>query len=205
MFYSLFIINMEVMLMSGQVNLVGKIVSGFEKSHSLYGETFYNVTICVKRESGNLDLVPLLISDRLINMSVQYKDVHITGDIRSYNQRDTEKSRLKVYIFVNSIESIDEEENINDILIEGYVCKPPVYRRTPLGREITDLMLASNRAYNKSDYIPCIVWGRNAVYSKNLNTGDRVRVEGRLQSREYTKDNEVKTTYELSVKLLEVC
>lgn len=191
--------------MSSQVNLVGKIVSSFEKSHSVYGETFYNVSICVKRESGNMDLVPALISDRLIDPSKQYDDVRITGDLRSYNQRDNEKSRLKVYIFVNSIESIDEEENINDILIEGYLCKQPIYRRTPLGREITDLMLATNRAYNKSDYIPCVVWGRNAVYSKNLNTGDRIRVAGRLQSREYTKDNEVKTAYELSVKLLEVC
>lgn len=191
--------------MSSQVNLVGKIVSSFEKSHSVYGETFYNFSICVKRESGNMDLVPVLISDRLIDPSKQYNDVRITGDLRSYNQRDNEKSRLKVYIFVNSIESIDEEENINDILIEGYVCKQPIYRRTPLGREITDLMLATNRAYNKSDYIPCVVWGRNAVYSKKLNTGDRIRVAGRLQSREYTKDNEVKTAYELSVKLLEVC
>lgn len=191
--------------MSSQVNLVGKIVSSFEKSHSLYGETFYNVTLCIKRESGNIDLVPLLISDRLININDQYKDVHITGELRSHNQRDTDKSRLKVYIFVNSIESIDEEHNINDVFIEGYICKQPIYRRTPLGREITDIMLATNRAYNKSDYIPCIVWGRNAYYSKNLNTGDRIRVAGRIQSREYTKDNEIKTAYELSVRLLEVC
>lgn len=193
------------MLMSSQVNLVGKIVSKFVKSHSLYGETFYNVTLCVKRESGNIDLVPLLISDRLININDQYDNVHITGELRSYNQRDTDKSKLKVYVFVNSIESIDEEHNINDVFIEGYICKQPIYRRTPLGREITDIMLATNRAYNKSDYIPCIIWGRNAYYTKNLNNGDRIRVAGRIQSREYSKDNEIKTAYELSVRLLEVC
>lgn len=193
------------MLMSSQVNLVGKIVSDFVKSHSLYGETFYNVTLCVKRESGNIDLVPLLISDRLVNINDQYNDVHITGELRSYNQREIDKSRLKVFIFVNTIESIDEEHNINDVFIEGYICKQPVYRRTPLGREITDIILATNRAYNKSDYIPCIVWGRNAYYTKNLSTGDRIRVAGRIQSREYTKDNEVKTAYELSVRLIEVC
>ena len=191
--------------MSSQVNLVGKIVSKFVKSHSLYGETFYNVTLCVKRESGNIDLVPLLISDRLININDQYDNVHITGELRSYNQRDTDKSKLKVYVFVNSIESIDEEHNINDVFIEGYICKQPIYRRTPLGREITDIMLATNRAYNKSDYIPCIIWGRNAYYTKNLNNGDRIRVAGRIQSREYSKDNEIKTAYELSVRLLEVC
>lgn len=192
--------------MSNQVKLVGRIASLFTFSHTLYGENFYNVTLCVRRDSGNADMIPLIVSDRLIdvNKNLVACYMYVSGEFRSYNQHDTDKSRLKLYVFVNSIEAA-EPTNINDVFLEGYICKPPVYRHTPLGREIADVMLAVNRSYNKSDYIPCIVWGRNAYYIKSLTTGDRIRVAGRIQSRKYLKNGETKVAYELSVNLLEVC
>lgn len=193
--------------MSNQVNVVGNIVSEFSFSHSLYGESFYNVTLSVKRDSGNIDMIPLLISDRLMDVKETpvNKCVHIAGEFRSYNQHDQDKCRLKLYVFANSVEVLAATDNVNDAFLEGYICKEPTYRYTPLGREITDVMLAVNRSYNKSDYIPCIFWGRNANYAKSLSVGDCIRVAGRIQSREYVKDNEVRTAYELSVSLLELC
>lgn len=191
--------------MSNQVNLVGNILSDFAYSHTVYGESFYNVTLCVKRDSGNVDLVPLLISEKLIGSNKEYGRVYVTGEFRSYNQRDEDKSRLKLYVFVNSIEVSEDTKDVNDVFLEGYVCKPPIYRRTPMGREICDIMLAVNRQYGKSDYIPCIFWGRNAQYVKELNAGDALRVAGRIQSREYLKNGETKVAYELSVNLVELC
>ena len=191
--------------MSNQVNLIGSIVSDFTYSHALYGETFYNVTLCVKRDSGNVDLVPLLISDRLMDANIEYKYVYVTGEFRSYNQHDEDKNRLKLYVFVNSMVEVEPTKGVNDVFLEGYICKPPSYRQTPLGREICDIMLAVNRAYNKSDYIPCIVWGRNAYYVKDLKVGDGIRVAGRIQSREYNKNGDRKTAYELSANLVELC
>lgn len=190
--------------MSNQVKLVGKIASEYTYSHKLYGENFYNVTLCVKRDSGNTDMIPLIVSDRLIDIDKNIVDqyVYISGEFRSYNQHEEDKTTLKLYVFVKSIETA-ETTNVNDVFLEGYLCKTPVYRRTPLGREIADVMLAVNRDYNKSDYIPCILWGRNAYYTKSLNTGDRIRVAGRVQSREYVKNGETKLAYELSVNLLE--
>lgn len=192
--------------MSNQVKLVGRIASLFTFSHTLYGENFYNVTLCVRRDSGNADMIPLIVSDRLIdvNKNLVACYMYVSGEFRSYNQHDTDKSRLKLYVFVNSIEAA-EPTNINDVFLEGYICKQPIYRHTPLGREIADVMLAVNRSYNKSDYIPCIVWGRNAYYIKSLTAGDRIRVAGRIQSRKYLKNGETKVAYELSVNLLEVC
>lgn len=193
--------------MSNQVNLVGEITSEFSYSHSLYGETFYNVTLCVKRDSGNKDAIPLLISDRLIdiNNSLMGVCVGVTGEFRSFNQHDEDKNRVKLYVFVNNIEVLTDNSNINDVFLEGYICKSPTYRHTPLGREIADAVIAVNRSYNKSDYIPCIFWGRNAYFIKSLKAGDHIRVAGRIQSREYVKNDETKTAYELSVNLLEIC
>lgn len=191
--------------MSNQVKLVGNIVSDFEFSHTVYGESFYHVTAAVQRDSGTIDNLPLMVSDRLIDINKEYSRVYVTGEFRSYNQHDQDKSRLKLYVFVNTIEAVDEENNINDVFLEGYLCKSPVYRHTPLGREIADVMLAVNRAYGKSDYIPCILWGRNAYYVKDLQAGEHIRVAGRIQSREYTKNAETKTAYELSVSLVELC
>jgi single-stranded DNA-binding protein len=193
--------------MSNQVNLVGSIVSDFIYSHSLYGETYYTLTLSVKRDSGKPDLIPLLVSERLIDVSEALinKSVYVGGEFRSHNQHDEDKNRVKLYVFVNRLERLDTTNNVNDVFLEGYLCKQPTYRLTPLGREIADATLAVNRGYNKSDYIPCILWGRNASYVSSLSAGDCIRVAGRIQSREYTKDGEVKTAYELSVNLLEVC
>lgn len=193
--------------MSNQVILVGSIVSELIYSHSLYGETFYVLTLSVKRQSGKDDMIPLLISDRLIDVSksLMGQSVHVRGEFRSYNVHDTDKNRVKLYVFVNSLELLSVCDNVNDVFLEGYLCKPPVYRHTPLGREISDVTLAVNRAFNKSDYIPCILWGRNAYYVRSLNVGDSLRVSGRIQSREYIKDGECKTAYELSVNLIELC
>lgn len=190
--------------MGNQVKLVGHIESQFTLSHTLYSETFYYVTISVKRDSGTVDMLPLLVSDRLIDINKEYSQVYVTGEFRSYNQHDPDKNRLKLYVFVDSIESVDNIYDMNDVFLEGYLCKPPVYRHTPLGREIADVMLAVNRAYGKSDYIPCILWGRNAYCVKELQAGECIRVAGRVQSREYTKNGETMTAYELSVRLLEL-
>lgn len=191
--------------MSNQVNLVGEVVTDFTYSHTLYGEAFYNVTLSVKRNSDKVDMIPLLISERLMDVSKSYINnyVHVVGEFRSYNQHDEDKNRLKLYVFVTAIDQTGSS-NVNDVFLEGYLCKTPTYRVTPLGREISDVMLAVNRAYGKSDYIPCVLWGRNAQYVRLLNAGDRIRVAGRIQSREYTKNGEVKIAYELSVILLEL-
>ncbi|MBQ9700089.1 MAG: single-stranded DNA-binding protein [Lachnospiraceae bacterium] len=190
--------------MGNQVNLVGNVLSEFVYSHTVYGESFYNATLGVKRDSGSIDLIPLLISERLIG-SKEYDCVHITGEFRSYNQHDEDKHKLKLYVFVNSIEAAEDTNNVNDVFLEGYVCKAPTYRHTPKGREISDIMLAVNRQYGKSDYIPCILWGRNAYFAKDLQAGSSIRVAGRIQSREYIKNGESKTAYELSVNLVELC
>lgn len=193
--------------MANQVNLVGVINSELKYDHEMYGEKFYMTTAAVTRDSGRTDIIPLLISERVMNegSSLVGACVHIAGEFRSYNKHDENKSSLKLYVFVNELEILSESANINDVFLEGYICKPPTYRHTPLGREIADVILAVNRGYNKSDYIPCILWGRNAYYVRSLDTGDCIRVAGRIQSREYTKNDEVKTAYELSVSLLELC
>lgn len=190
--------------MSNQVKLVGHIESQFTLSHTLYSETFYYVTISVKRDSGTVDMLPLLVSDRLIDINKEYGQVYVTGEFRSYNQRGEDKTRLKLYVFVNTIEPVEDMRDMNDVYLEGYLCKQPTYRLTPLGREIADVMLAVNRAYNKCDYIPCIMWGSNAYNVRQLLAGIHIRVTGRVQSREYVKNGETKTAYELSVNLLEL-
>lgn len=193
--------------MANQVNLVGVINSELKYDHEMYGEKFYMTTVAVTRDSGRTDIIPLLISERVMNegSSLNGACVHIAGEFRSYNKHDENKSSLKLYVFVNELEILSESANVNDVFLEGYICKPPTYRHTPLGREIADVILAVNRGFNKSDYIPCILWGRNAYYVKSLSVGDSIRVAGRIQSREYTKNDEVKTAYELSVSLLELC
>lgn len=189
--------------MDNQVNLVGQMITELIYDHSLWGEKFYRASVAVKRDSGKPDIIPLLICERLVGDYVGAY-VHIKGEFRSYNQHCEEKTRLKLYVIVNELELCDEG-NVNDVFLEGYVCKPPIYRHTPLGREICDIMLAINREYGKSDYIPCVFWGNNAYYVKGYEVGDRIRVAGRIQSREYTKDGEIKTAYEFSVNLFEKC
>ena len=193
--------------------LIGKVISDKKFSHEIYGESFYVFNLEVPRLSGNEDIIPITISERLLaNFDlVEGKKVVIEGQFRSYNSYENGDNKLILTVFAKDICSCEDElpKNLNSLFLNGYVCKEPVYRTTPFGREITDLLLAVNRTYNKSDYIPVIAWGRNARYCKGFKVGDNVRVWGRIQSRDYQKrlsEDEVitKTAYEVSVSKLEL-
>ena len=198
---------------NNQVTVIGMVVSEFTYSHEVFGEGFYMVDILVRRLSSSNDRIPVMVSERLIDVTQDYrgKCIMVSGQFRSYNRHEEQKNRLVLSVFAREIEFIDEEPDgarTNHILLEGYMCKRPVYRKTPLGREIADLLLAVNRPYGKSDYIPCISWGRNARYASGFQVGVRVRVWGRVQSREYTKrlsetECEKRVAYEVSVSKLE--
>ncbi len=171
----------EKVMENSQVGVIGKVVSGFTFSHSVFGEGFYLVKIEVVRLSGQVDVLPLMISERLIDVSCDYagRTVGAIGQFRSYNRRDGEKNRVELSVFVREIyfmKEFTDYTKTNQIFLDGYICKAPVYRETPHGREITDLLLAVNRPYGKSDYIPCIVWGRNARFASGLEIGTRMRV-----------------------------
>ena len=194
--------------------LIGKIISDKTFSHEIYGESFYVFNLEVPRLSGNEDIIPITISERLIanfDLTIGRKVV-IEGQFRSYNSYENEKNRLVLTVFAKDIIDYKEEqeENVsNEVVLNGYVCKKPIYRQTPFGREIADLLLAVNRAYNKSDYIPTIAWGRNARFCENIEVGTEVKVVGRVQSRTYEKKYEDgtienKVAYEVSVGSLEV-
>lgn len=171
------------------------------------------VDVLVKRLSNSDDRIPLMISERLIDVHQDYTGEYImvTGQFRSYNQHEEKKNRLVLSVFVRELTFVEEEEDgakTNHILLDGYICKKPVYRKTPLGREIADLLLAVNRPYGKSDYIPCICWGRNARFASGFEVGEHVQVLGRIQSREYVKkltetETEKRIAYEVSVSKLE--
>ena len=170
--------------------LIGKIISDKTFSHEIYGESFYVFNLEVPRLSGNEDIIPITISERLIanfDLTIGRKVV-IEGQFRSYNSYENEKNRLVLTVFAKDIIDYKEEqeENVsNEVVLNGYVCKKPIYRKTPFGREISDILLAVNRAYNKSDYIPCIAWGRNARFCENMEVGTEVKIVGRVQSRTY--------------------
>ena len=194
---------------NNKVYISGEIVSDATFSHEVYGEGFYEFFVKVMRLSGQADILPITVSDRLIARGELQKGKHITaiGQFRSYNKIENGKSRLMLTVFLRELVKDDPEKNPNNILLSGYICKPPVYRTTPFNREIADVLVAVNRAYNKSDYIPCIAWGRNARFVKSLSVGDRIAVSGRIQSREYQKklsETETKnmTAYEVSVSKL---
>lgn len=199
---------------NNQVTMMGEIVSAFQFSHEVFGEGFYMVELAVSRLSNYSDYIPLMVSERLIDTEQDYTGqfIRISGQFRSYNRHEEKKNRLVLSVFVRELEfldEIDENEKTNQIFLDGYICKAPVYRETPLGREIVDLLLAVNRPYGKSDYIPCIAWGRNARFASGLEVGTRVRVWGRVQSREYTKklsetECEKRVAYEVSVNRFEV-
>lgn len=200
-------------LQTNSINLSGKIVSDFEFSHQVYGEAFYTFFLECKRLSESSDMLPVTISERLlINNSIKNGDyVNITGQLRSYNSYYEEKAHLILTVFAREIELTENlnANNPNNISLNGYICKKPVYRTTPFGREITDILLAVNRAYNKSDYIPIICWGRNARFAASLDVGRNISVTGRMQSRKYQKkidENNVvqKTAYEVSVSKIEL-
>ncbi|AIS52035.1 single-strand binding protein/primosomal replication protein [Thermoanaerobacter kivui] len=202
-------------LENNAVVVVGKIFTDFEYSHELYGEQFFNFILEVPRLSETKDYLPITISNRLfegMNLQVGTR-VKIEGQLRSYNRKSPEegKNKLILTIFARDIMVLPEDEivkNPNEIFLDGFICKKPVYRTTPFGREITDLLIAVNRPYNKSDYIPVIAWGRNARFSEKLEVGDRIRLWGRVQSREYQKkiNDEVvtKIAYEVSITRMEV-
>ena len=198
---------------NNQVSLIGEIVSGFTFSHEVYGEGFYMVEISVNRLSNFVDYIPVMISERLIDVNENYEGqyVYIGGQFRSFNRHEEQKNRLVLSVFAREVELLDEfeEENAsNQIFLGGYICKEAVYRKTPLGREIADLLIAVNRSYGKSDYIPCICWGRNARFASTFEVGTHVEIWGRIQSREYVKrinDDEVeqRIAYEVSVSKIE--
>ncbi len=181
-------------------------------SHEMYGEDFYNAELIVPRLSNISDILPITISERLIvGINIEKgTEVVVEGQLRSYNKYLDGSNKLILTIFARSILLSDDEiKNPNQIFLDGYICKKPVYRTTPFGREITDMLIAVNRPYNKSDYIPTIAWGRNARYSEKLKVGDRIKIWGRIQSREYQKrisEEEVitRTAYEVSISKMEV-
>lgn len=197
---------------NNRVYLSGTVVGEAEFSHEVYGEGFYEMKVSVPRLSGQEDVLPVTISERLIadkNLTLG-SALNALGQFRSYNKLIDGKSKLLLTVFVRELFDRAEGRNPNNIVLSGYVCKPPVYRTTPFNREIADLLVAVNRSYNKSDYIPCIAWGRNARYVKNLGVGERIALSGRIQSREYQKklsETEVKvlTAYEVSVSKLAAC
>ena len=198
---------------NNQVTSMGKVATEFSFSHEVFGEGFYMVEVEVKRLSNSEDRIPLMISERLIDVTQDYTGEYIMvhGQFRSYNRHEEQKNRLVLSVFVREISFMEEEPDgtkTNSIWLDGYICKEPIYRKTPLGREIADLLLAVNRPYGKSDYIPCICWGRNARYASGFEVGEHVQILGRIQSREYVKrisdtETEKRVAYEVSVSKLE--
>ncbi|MFQ9153614.1 MAG: single-stranded DNA-binding protein [Blautia sp.] len=207
---------MDKIIENNQVTVIGEIASEFEFSHEVFGEGFYMLELLVKRLSDSFDRIPVMISERLIDVTKDYRGefIQISGQFRSYNRHEEKKNRLVLSVFAREAvfaEATDDKIKSNQIFLDGFICKPPVYRKTPLGREIADMLVAVNRPYGKSDYIPCISWGRNARFAANFEVGSRVQIWGRIQSREYVKRleddrTEKRTAYEVSVsKLEEIC
>ena len=203
----------EKAMENNRVTVIGTIVSEFTFSHAVYGEGFYLVDLSVNRLSEQADIIPLLVSERLIDVDRDLRGctIEATGQFRSYNRHEGVKNRLVLSVFVREVtfmEEFTDYTKTNQIFLDGYICKEPIYRKTPLGREIADLLVAVNRPYGKSDYIPCISWGRNARFASGFGVGTRVMIWGRVQSREYTKkitdtECEKRTAYEVSVSKLE--
>ncbi|GAA0105809.1 single-stranded DNA-binding protein [Paraclostridium sordellii] len=189
------------------VNLRGELGEELAFSHEIFGEKFYSAKIKIHRLSDTYDILPITISERLLQEIDLNKNnlVDVVGQLRSYNKNIDNRNKLVLTVFARELNLVKEEtKDPNSIFLDGYICKDPIYRKTPLGREITDLLVAINRPYNKSDYIPSIVWGRNAKFAKNLEVGDRVQMWGRVQSRDYEKKLEDGTiekrvAYEVSI------
>lgn len=197
--------EVNIRMINNKATITGMIETQFLLDHEYYNEKFYQCLLSVKRTSGTPDTIPIIVSERLIDVTKDYTGCYasITGEFRSFNAHHEGKTSLILYIFPLSIDLVDEPNNINDILLQGVICKTPVYRETPQGRLITDVLLAVNREYNKTDYIPCIAWGRNAYYLSTLSVGTTIRVTGRVQSRKYNKNGAVNTAYEFSINLVE--
>mgnify|MGYP000941914203 CR=1 FL=1 len=203
---------MDNLMLNNKIYLEGKVVSGMEFSHEMYGEGFYTFLLEVTRLSDSVDLLNITVSERLIsNMDLSIgKEIVVLGQLRSYNKFVDGANKLILTVFARNIEPcIEKSKNPNEIFLDGYICKEPVYRKTPFGREIADVLLAVNRAYNKSDYIPCIAWGRNARFCSKMAVGTEVKMTGRIQSRMYEKKHEDGTiepriAYEVSMANLEL-
>ena len=202
---------MDNLMLNNKIYLEGKVTSGLEFSHEMYGEGFYTFDLDVMRLSDSVDTLNITVSERLlsdIKLEVGI-DVIVEGQLRSYNKFIDGSNKLILTVFARNIEPcLERSKNPNEIFLDGYICKEPIYRTTPFGREIADVLLAVNRAYNKSDYIPTIAWGRNSRFCQTLSVGDNIKVWGRLQSREYQKkvsDSEVirKIAYEVSISKME--
>lgn len=201
---------MNEQTVNNSVEVMGKIVSDFEFNHEVFGEGFYVVQVEIERLSGQCDTIPVLVSERLIDVKQDYKGqfISVYGQYRSFNKHDEAGNhRLILSVFAREAEIVEEEPNgayNNTIFLDGYICREPVFRKTPLGREITDVSIAVNRAYGKSDYIPLVFWGRNARHASTFAIGERIQVLGRVQSREYNKkiteeQIEKRIAYEVSV------
>ena len=207
---------LDKVIENNRVCIIGEVVSEFTFSHEVFGEGFYIANVSVNRLSDMVDIIPLMISERLIDVTKDYRGrkIEVSGQFRSYNRHEGVKNKLVLSIFVRELRFIEDDEvpeeqsKSNQIFLDGYVCKPPIYRKTPLGREIADILLAVNRPYGKSDYIPCICWGRNARYASGFEVGEHVQILGRIQSRDYVKkisetETQTRTAYEVSVSKLE--
>ena len=205
----------EKVMENNRVTVIGTIVSDFTFSHAVFGEGFYLVDLSVSRLSEQADVIPLMVSERLMDVTRDYRGctIEADGQFRSYNRHEGVKNRLVLSVFVREVQFLEEFTDYtktNQIFLDGYICTEPIYRKTPLGREIADLLVAVNRPYGKSDYIPCIAWGRNARFASGFSVGTRIQIWGRVQSREYTKklsetECEKRTAYEVSVSKLECC
>ncbi|WP_160689083.1 single-stranded DNA-binding protein [Clostridium sp. C2-6-12] len=202
---------MDNLMLNNKIYLEGKVTSGLEFSHEMYGEGFYTFDLDVMRLSDSVDTLNITVSERLLN-DIKLEvgiDVIVEGQLRSYNKFIDGSNKLILTVFARNIEPcLERSKNPNEIFLDGYICKEPIYRTTPFGREIADVLLAVNRAYNKSDYIPTIAWGRNSRFCQSLSVGDNIKVWGRLQSREYQKkvsESEVvkKVAYEVSISKME--
>ena len=199
---------------NNQLELVGEVSKEAVFSHEVYGEGFYLIEVKASRTSGFTDEIPVMVSERMCNVNELYigQRLRVTGQFRSFNRHDEKKNRLILSVFARELELLDDmQSNLeeNSIVLDGYICKEPIYRKTPLGREIADLLIAVNRSYGKTDYIPCICWGRNARFAGGLDVGSHVWIHGRIQSREYLKklsdaESEKRVAYEVSVSKVEV-
>lgn len=207
----------DELMENNKVYIAGITVGEPVFSHEVYGEAFYSVKMEVARLSDAVDVLPITVSERLARPGEMLVGTHMQlwGQIRSYNSyvESERRNRLMLTLFARDIviaANSDEagHKNPNEIFLNGYICKPPTHRMTPFGREITDMLLAVNRSYNKSDYIPCIAWGRNSRYASRMSVGDRIKLLGRMQSREYQKKLsedtvETRVAYEVSISKIE--
>ncbi len=198
------------LMKNNKVFVAGEVISKPHFSHEVYNEGFYEFDIRVARLSDSFDIIPITVSERLLadNKIEIGAKISGNGQFRSYNKLDEGKSKLMLTVFLRELLPFVENDNPNFVEITGYVCKEPVFRMTPFKREISDVLLAVNRSYNKSDYLPCIAWGRNARFVKNFAVGDKVTIIGRIQSREYQKKMEddviTKTAYEISISKIDL-